>query len=57
MEATTVFAQALQYLKNIVLREMFLAIFKRENIFWILAVPAIWGDTARLFMRIAARKV
>nr|XP_022302696.1 uncharacterized protein LOC111110477 isoform X3 [Crassostrea virginica] len=54
MEATTVFSQAIQYLKKIVLREVFLA--KKKEIIWILTVPAIWGDTARLFLRIAARK-
>lgn len=59
MEATTVFSQAIQYLKKIILREHeeSLVTLKKEEIFWILTVPAIWGDTARLFMRIAARKV
>lgn len=57
MEATTVFSQAIQYLKKIALRERFIATLKKEEIFWILTVPAIWGDTARLFMLIAARKV
>ena len=60
MEATTVFSQAIQYLKKIVLREIKKDVsisLKNENIFWILTVPAIWGDTARLFMETAARKV
>ena len=58
MKATTVFSQAIQYLKKNVPREQEeCTITLKEDIFWILTVPAIWGDTARLFMRIAAGKV
>ena len=60
MEATTVFSQAIQYFKKIVsceIKKEVLITLENENIFWILTVPAIWGDTARLFMGAAAIKV
>ena len=60
LKALTVFSHAIRYLKDHLLRsvkERGGSIVKQEEILWVLTVPAIWDDTAKLFMRKAAQEV
>lgn len=61
MPAIDVFSAAIKYMKDCLLKEL-----KEQNdenaeeaesIRWVLTVPAIWDDTAKQFMRLAAEKV
>lgn len=55
-----VFTSAIEYLKNHLLnhlKEKFNDHLKTDDIYWVLTVPAIWNDKAKLFMRSAAQKV
>lgn len=60
MKAMDVFSICIQYLKNAMLSEMNLQLAEGEiienDIDFVLTVPAIWGDEAKLFMREAAIK-
>lgn len=61
MKAMDVFSICIKYLKNAMLSEMNLQIAEgkiiENDIDFVLTVPAIWGDEAKLFMREAAIKV
>lgn len=61
MKAMDVFSICINYLKNAMLCEMNLQLADGEivenDIDFVLTVPAIWGDEAKLFMREAAIKV
>ena len=59
MLALDVFSEAIGYLKRHVMKscdDRGFGLSDRE-IKWVLTVPAIWGDAAKQFMRIAAEKV
>lgn len=60
MKAMDVFSICIKYLKNGMLSEMNLQLAEGEiienDIDFVLTVPAIWGDEAKLFMREAAIK-
>lgn len=36
---------------------MFMDHYKTDDIYWVLTVPAVWDDEAKLFMQSAAQKV
>lgn len=61
MPAIDVFSAAIKYMKDCLLKELneedYENAVEADNIRWVLTVPAIWDDTAKLFMRIAAEKV
>lgn len=61
MKAMDVFSICIKYLKNAMLSEMNLQLAEGQiienDIDFVLTVPAIWGDEAKLFMREAAIKV
>ena len=58
LPAITVFSKALQYMREIVVRDLNKEIdFPSRRILWILTVPAIWSHAARQLMRKAAVKV
>ncbi|XP_034316125.2 heat shock 70 kDa protein 12B-like [Magallana gigas] len=60
MKAMDVFSICIKYLKNAMLSEMNLQLAEGQiienDIDFVLTVPAIWGDEAKLFMREAAIK-
>ena len=58
MSAIKVIAVTLEYLKNLMLRQIDQQ-FQHPNkrIQWILTVPAIWSEAAKQIMREAASKV
>lgn len=58
MQAVKVFAHAIRYLKDHLLDSLKPKgkIVKNDDILWVLTVPAIWDDTAKLFMRKAAQE-
>lgn len=60
LPALKVFACAIAYLKNHLLdhlkKKNFIDHFKTKDIYWVLTVPAIWDDKAKLIMRSAAQK-
>ena len=61
MKAITVFSEAIRFLKD----HLMSALNERnasneiavDDIMWVLTVPAIWTDTAKQFMREAAKQV
>lgn len=61
MKAMDVFSICIKYLKDTMLSSMNKQIaegnFIENDIDFVLTVPAIWGDEAKLFMREAAIKV
>lgn len=61
MPAIDVFSAAIKYMKDCLLKELneedYENAVEADNIRWVLTVPAIWDDTAKQFMRIAAEKV
>lgn len=59
MEATVVFSQAIQYMKNHLFKNLLKdnTNITEKDILWVITVPAIWEDSAMLFMRTAAEKV
>lgn len=62
LTALKVFACAIAYLKNHLLDylrtdTMFMDHYKTDDIYWVLTVPAVWDDEAKLFMQSAAQKV
>lgn len=60
MPAMDVFSAAIKYMKEHLLHKLSEkgdTETKREEIRWVLTVPAIWSDTAKSFMRDAAIKV
>lgn len=61
MKALDIFSISLKHLKDLMLETMnkniASDIISKENIDFVLTVPAIWGDGAKLFMREAAIKV
>lgn len=61
MKAMDVFSICIKYLKDTMLSSMNKQIaegnFIENDIDFVLTVPAIWGDEAKLFMREAAVKV
>jgi hypothetical protein len=59
MRAITVFAHAIRYLKDHMLKTLDQrgAGIKDRDINWVLTVPAIWDDPAKQFMREAAEEV
>lgn len=61
MKALKVFSEALRYLKEDVLKVIsantYRSKFKESDFIWVLTVPAIWGSSAKQFMRIAATEV
>nr|XP_034311557.1 heat shock 70 kDa protein 12A [Crassostrea gigas] len=58
IQAVKVFAHAIRYLKDHLLdsQKPKGKIVKNDDILWVLTVPAIWDDTAKLFMRKAAQE-
>lgn len=59
MPAIDVFSAAIKYMKNCLIEELKEKnenVEEVENIRWVLTVPAIWDDGAKLFMRRAAEK-
>lgn len=61
MNALKVFSEALRYLKEDALKSISAnthgSKFKEYDFTWVLTVPAIWGSSAKQFMRIAATQV
>lgn len=60
LPAVTVFAYAIKYFKDHFLKELEktgLGALTRDDIKWVLTVPAIWDENAKLFLRNAAHKV
>lgn len=60
MPAMDVFSAAIKYMKEHLLHKLSETgdtETKKEEIRWVLTVPAIWSDTAKSFMREAAIKV
>lgn len=60
MPAMDVFSAAIKYMKEHLLHKLSKTgdtETKKEEIRWVLTVPAIWSDTAKSFMRDAAIKV
>lgn len=59
MNALNVFSQSIKYLKDGFLRHCEEVGFKceKQDIRWVLTVPAIWPEEAISFMRKAAEKV
>lgn len=60
MKAMDVFAISIRHLKDNMLKKMNSNVtsdFFLKDIEFVLTVPAIWGDTAKMFMREAAIKV
>ena len=59
MDAQTVFAESIKYLKNNFLQDMETQgmEIKDSDVLYVLTVPAIWNDTAKQFMRNAAVQV
>ena len=59
MLAMTVFSESIKYLKNHLLEKCcnMMVGLQENDIMWTLTVPAIWNDTAKLFMRRAAEEV
>lgn len=60
MPAVDVFSAAIKYMKEHLLHKLSETEdteTKKEEIRWVLTVPAIWSDTAKYFMRDAAVKV
>lgn len=62
MPAMDVFSAAIKYMKEHLLHKLHVSETgytetKKEEIRWVLTVPAIWSDTAKSFMREAAIKV
>lgn len=59
MAAFDIFTHSIRYLKQQaehLMREQGIDVGK-ENISWVITVPAIWTDSAKQFMREAAEKV
>ena len=54
MLALEVFGESIRYLKDHALRQLD---GPDKDIQWVLTVPAIWDDSAKQFMRLAAEKV
>lgn len=58
MRAMDIFSISIKYLKNTMLKTMNIRLadgtFSEKDIDFVLTVPAIWGDEAKLFMREAA---
>ncbi|XP_053907936.1 heat shock 70 kDa protein 12A-like isoform X2 [Cuculus canorus] len=58
LPALTVFSESLRYMKehalNTIQEASFQTVYNREEITWVLTVPAIWNAAARQFMRLAA---
>ena len=60
MEAMSVFSLCIKHLKDEVVKELNKGVvgeIQLSDIQFILTVPAIWNDTAKMFMREAAIKV
>ena len=60
MLALDVFAESIKYLKTHALSELEKyeqGLIRTRDIQWVLTVPAIWEDSARQFMRLAAQQV
>ena len=62
MSAQTVFAHGIHYLKGHLLklldtRGLLDMVGEHEHIHWVLTIPAIWNDSAKQFMREAAKEV
>ena len=55
MLALEVFGESIRYLKDHALHQ--LGGTFDDDIQWVLTVPAIWDDSAKQFMRLAAEKV
>lgn len=59
MQAIDVFSESIRYLKEHALEELArtgAAGISHKDIQWVLTVPAIWDDSAKQFMRLAAEK-
>ena len=59
LEAQTVFTESIKYLKGHFQKTINKQgkTFKDSEILYVLTVPAIWGDSAKQFMRTAAVEV
>lgn len=60
MKALDVFSICIKHLKDTMLEEMNKKLandISEKDVDFIITVPAIWGDTAKMFMREAAVKV
>ena len=60
VEAMTVFSLCIKYLKDLIVSELNKSLstdVRLSDIQFILTVPAIWNDTAKMFMREAATTV
>ena len=56
MLALEVFGESIRYLKDHALCQLG-GTFDDDDIRWVLTVPAIWDDSAKQFMRLAAEMV
>jgi len=58
-EAVTVFAEAIRYLKGHLMNKLCdrFAGIEVVDIDWVLTLPAIWNESAKQFMVLAAEKV
>lgn len=60
LPAVKVFARVIEYLKDCVLTDfekMNWGLFRREDKFWVITLPAFWDDKAKRFMQSAAQEV
>ena len=60
LSALTVFSVSIEFLANNMLQSSNDQVggrIRREDVHWVLTVPAIWNDAAKQFMRQAAEKV
>ncbi|KAM9579944.1 heat shock 70 kDa protein 12B-like [Guaruba guarouba] len=60
LPALKVFSESLRYLKehalNTIQEASFETVYSKEEITWVITVPAIWSAAARQFMRLAAKE-
>ena len=60
LSALTVFSLSIEFLANNMVQscnEQINGVIKKEDVHWVLTVPAIWNEAAKQFMRHAAEKV
>ena len=60
MKALTVFSESIRYIKQAAINSINKAqavTIDESSIQWVLTVPAIWGESAKQFMRQAAYQV
>lgn len=57
LDALTVFTRTMEYFRNHLIASIKLPEIRVTEIGWVITVPAIWSDSGKKFMRLAAEKV